>query len=356
MDDLTYARFFYLVKTLNYTIPRNVMSLIPGGHWIQSLTGLLDPRHPDSSAQAVRLYQLGASLGPASASELSHLLLSILEMQGTLTGAQWIEVAKVLSGISSANSGLQETILPMSELSGLETVERWPTGFLPLDAILGGGITPGIYLVIGAPGSGKSSLMMMLAEALAISLPETSPLLYVQTEMPPGSFKARIAAATKRGHFREIDTLVCAPWDTTRIIEKLSENPNPDTIVIFDSPDPVLLAGEAANVRFQIAQAWLDFIRIKQSMAKTIFVTSWSRRGTANSLSLESGAEGAAKERYSDVVLGLINEGPGVVRLECYKNRYGQPDLRYAFAPDWADLTINQVGNRRNAILSGAPG
>lgn len=340
MDDPTFARLFYLIRTLNITLPRSIITLIPGGPWMQNLKSLADPRYPAASDQATRLFQLGASLGPASSSELVNLIVSILDLEGRLTGAQWLEVSKALASISQVTLALPESIQSLASLTGDERIDRRPTGFVPFDAVSGGGLVPGIHLFIGAPGAGKSSLMMILAECLAITLPPTSPILYVQTEMPEGVFKARISPVIRRGHFRAMDTLVCAPWDTGRIIDYLTDHPNPETVLIFDSPDPVLLAGEANNVRFEIARAWLDFIKMKQGMVKSILVTSWSRRGTGPNLSMESGAEGAAKERYSDVVIGINPEQPRGVRLECYKNRYGETSIRHSFVPNWHELTI----------------
>lgn len=340
MNELSFGRLLYLTRELQVKLPPTITSRIPGGPWLSSLRSLVDPLAPDQSqTQAVRLYSLGSTLGPPTMDELLHLVTSILDGQGDLSGAEWLEVAKSLAGLRAGILGLSETIESFSDLS-TETFVSFPTGFVPLDAVLGGGITPGIILFIGAPGSGKSSIMMMIAEALSHTLADDQPIIYVQTEMPSAVFKTRFAPIKARSTFRPQDTLICAPWGTSEIMDYLKGVNNPKSILIYDSPDPLLLAGTGDSVRFSIAQAWMDFIRIKQSMASAILVTSWSRRGESGSLSMESGAEGAAKERYSDAVLGINPETDGRLRLDCYKNRMGRPDGSFSFMPNWGSLTL----------------
>jgi hypothetical protein len=340
MDDLTYARLLYLLRELKITLPKNVIAYIPGGNWLQGLRSLVDPRHPQSTQQAVRLYEMGKKLGPPSVEEFSSLIINILEAHGALSGSQWVDISRTLASLSTQPLLAEEAIYSLGDLEPGSAIPTRPTGLMPVDAVLGGGLTAGIYLFIGAPGSGKTSLMAMLAEALAITLPPTSPLVYIQTEMPAEVFRFRVTPILRRKHFRVSDTLICAPWGSDQVLRYLRERPNPETVVIYDSPDPILLAGEAANVRFSIAKAWLDFIMIKQGLARSIIVTSWTRRGTNGNMNLESAAEGAAKERFSDAVIGISPEDGGTVRLDCFKNRLGEPGLRFSFRPDWANLTI----------------
>lgn len=340
MNELSFGRLLYLTRELQVKLPPTITNKIPGGPWLSSLRSLVDPLTPDQSqSQAVRLYAQGSTLGPPTMDELLHLVTSILDSQGDISGAEWLEIAKALSGMKAGILGLSETIESFVDLSP-ETFVSFPTGFIPLDSVLGGGVSPGIILFIGAPGSGKSSIMMMIAEALSQTLADDQPIIYVQTEMPSAVFKTRFAPIKARSTFRPQDTLICAPWGTGAIMDYLEGVNNPRSVVIYDSPDPLLLAGTGDAVRFSIAQAWLDLIRIKQSMASTILVTSWSRRGEAGNLSLESGAEGAAKERYSDAVLGINPEADGRVRLSCYKNRMGAPDGSFSFRPNWGSLTL----------------
>lgn len=342
MDDQTYARLFYLVWELKVTLPRVLWPLIPGGHWLREVKSLVDPAGGRSAAEARRLYVLGASLGTPSLEELRHLLVSILEKQSPrLSGAQWLEIGPALSSLSDGRTSLLsgEVIQSMDSITEVPAYPRYSSGLLPVDSVLGGGLSSGIYLFIGAPSAGKSSLMMMLAEALALSHPESS-LVYLQTEMPEGAFKSRMRPIFQRTQFKSSDTLICGLWSPSRLVEFLEEKPDPNRIVIYDSPDPILLSGETSNIRSSISQAWLNFIRIKQELAKTVIVTSWSRRGESTSLRLESGAEGAAKERFSDAVVGIMPDGHNSVLLECFKNRMGIPGTRYSFEVDWANLRV----------------
>lgn len=64
-----------------------------------------------------------------------------------------------------------------------ERVTAAPTGFGTLDSVLGNGLMPGkLVCLLGAPGSGKTSLANQIAEHIASS---GRPVVYVTTEDPP---------------------------------------------------------------------------------------------------------------------------------------------------------------------------
>jgi replicative DNA helicase len=64
-----------------------------------------------------------------------------------------------------------------------------PTGLEPLDAMLGGGLEPGITLLGGAPAQGKSALALEIALYSAI---HKHPTIYVSTELPNDEVLARV--------------------------------------------------------------------------------------------------------------------------------------------------------------------
>ena len=80
------------------------------------------------------------------------------------------------------------------ELVALDQVEgdespRLATGITELDRVLGGGIVPGVVLLLGgAPGIGKSTLLLQLARKVSENL---APILYVSGEESPQQIKLR---------------------------------------------------------------------------------------------------------------------------------------------------------------------
>ncbi len=76
---------------------------------------------------------------------------------------------------------------PVTELQGSEEL-RFPTGMGELDRVLGGGAVQGsLVLVGGAPGIGKSTLMLQICSKLC----ETSKVLYVSGEESEHQLKLR---------------------------------------------------------------------------------------------------------------------------------------------------------------------
>src|SRR5262249_37495097 len=68
-----------------------------------------------------------------------------------------------------AGSGRAESAVPPSILTLAPDPEehRFPTGSPGVDRVLGGGLVPGsVVLVAGAPGTGKSTLLLQLASRL----------------------------------------------------------------------------------------------------------------------------------------------------------------------------------------------
>jgi DNA repair protein RadA/Sms len=64
-------------------------------------------------------------------------------------------------------SGPTGPVLAVADLSPSEGESRIPTGFAGVDRVLGGGLVPGsVVLLAGAPGIGKSTLLLQLASCL----------------------------------------------------------------------------------------------------------------------------------------------------------------------------------------------
>ena len=68
----------------------------------------------------------------------------------------------------------------LGETSKTQNLKRWPTGLNELDRVLGGGMVPGSYILLGGdPGIGKSTLLMQMCGTLG---KEEKKVLYISGE------------------------------------------------------------------------------------------------------------------------------------------------------------------------------
>ncbi len=84
---------------------------------------------------------------------------------------------------------------PLSQVTS-ENATRTPSGFPELDRVLGGGIMPGSYVLLGGdPGIGKSTLMLQVASRVAQKIPlksePPSKVFYIAGEESPYQIKQR---------------------------------------------------------------------------------------------------------------------------------------------------------------------
>jgi DNA repair protein RadA/Sms len=79
--------------------------------------------------------------------------------------------------------------LPLDQIALQDDSERVSSGYPELDRVLGGGIIPGAYVLIGGdPGIGKSTLMLQMADKLA---QQEKMVLYIAGEESPTQIKLR---------------------------------------------------------------------------------------------------------------------------------------------------------------------
>ena len=112
---------------------------------------------------------------------------------------------------------------PVTELQGSEEL-RFPTGMGELDRVLGGGAVQGsLVLVGGAPGIGKSTLMLQICSKLC----ETSKVLYVSGEESENQLKLRAQRLKV-----ESDCLyVLSETNLGEILELVAEE-KPDVLIV----------------------------------------------------------------------------------------------------------------------------
>jgi len=337
-----YARLVYLIIDHQIVIPKNVVKWIPGGDWLREIAISPVKFSEGNPEQVISLYKKGKLLGPGTRQEAAMLLGEYVDLLLDTAELNWTAkhaVYEAIENLGSLDHTLEYMEVDLGEPGDKEVIPKWNSGFLPLDAVTGG-LYQGIITLMSPPGGGKTSLAMTIAEEVRKNNVCNS-LLIVQTEIPGMLIKARMQPIFSRTQFKAgIDTLVAASWTTSDIIEYVEENPDPERIIIYDSPDtPIMGGGE--GTRFMIAKAFKDLIDLKQK-CKCIIVTTWPRRGD-RIMSLESASEGASKERFSDMLIA-VTSGGGRVSLRVLKNRFGEAGKNISFNYDFANMVWQMDG------------
>lgn len=162
-------------------------------------------------------------------------------------------------GTTSSRRGARPATAPvrLADIASSSTV-RISSGMPEFDALLGGGIVPGSLILIGgAPGAGKSTLVLQLAARLAGS--RDGPIVYVCGEESAAQTKLRADRLGTSG-----DLLIFAETNLRTILDAL-EDIGPRVLVI-DSiqtmalPDVESFAGSVAQVR-DCATALMEFAK-----------------------------------------------------------------------------------------------
>ena len=131
------------------------------------------------------------------------------------------------------NAGKAAVPVSISDIS-LEEQDRTPTGFGELDRVLGGGAVKGsLVLVGGAPGIGKSTLMLQICESLC----RENKVLYVSGEESEHQLKLR----ARRLHAESGRLLVLSETHLRSVLES-AEAERPDILIV----DEILSVGDIA--------------------------------------------------------------------------------------------------------------
>ena len=227
----------------------------------------------------------------------------------------------------------------LSELDGHDEL-RFSTGIGELDRVLGGGAVRGsIVLFGGAPGIGKSTLLLQVCGHIA----ENEKILYVTGEESERQLKMR----AERLNVRRDSIYVLAGTDigdVTAAIEQLS----PD-VVIIDSIqtvyDPAMTT--APGSVGQVKQCAMEIMRLAKANNFTALVV-----GHVN----KEGAIAGPKvlEHMVDCVLQLSGDGNYSYRiLRAEKNRFGSTNEIGVF--EMQREGMREVPNPSEMMLSGRP-
>ena len=227
----------------------------------------------------------------------------------------------------------------LSQMEGEEEI-RFSTGIGELDRVLGGGaVTGSLVLVGGAPGIGKSTLLLQFCG----SLPPEKKVLYVSGEESGRQLKLR---AQRLGC--DLDRLyVLIETDLDVILESVSSF-RPDVLIV-DSIQTMYHASLDSSPGSvpQVKDCTMAFMRLAKDEGVTVFVVSHVNK---------EGAIAGPKvlEHMVDCVLYFEGDGGSGYRiLRAVKNRFGSTNEIGVFEMRGEGLA--EIPNPSESLLSGRP-
>lgn len=226
----------------------------------------------------------------------------------------------------------------ITELDMTEEI-RISTGISELDRVLGGGAVCGsLVLVGGAPGIGKSTLLLQMCANL-----ENRKILYVTGEESERQLKLRAVRLGLEG----ANILVLAETELDAILECI--NIQEPEIVIIDSIQTIA-GGDVASAPGSVSQVrdcTMQIMRVTKEKGLTVFVVGHiTKEGSI--------AGPKILEHMVDCVLYFEGERNTSFRiLRAAKNRFGSTNEIGVFEMD--DKGLKCVENPSEMLLSGRP-
>lgn len=254
-----------------------------------------------------------------------------------------VEVKADVKGRGAAKSGSSKVTLKKPKLiSELDTEAelRFSTGIGELDRVLGGGAVKGsLVLVGGAPGIGKSTLLLQLC-----GMTEGNPkILYITGEESERQLKMR----AQRLGVDKGDIYVLAETGLTEVLENI-EALSPD-IVIIDSIQTMFdqdISSAPGSVS-QVRECTMSIMRMTKEKGFTTFVI-----GHINKEGSIAGPK--VLEHMVDCVLYFEGERSTSFRiLRAGKNRFGSTNEIGVF--EMAETGLKELKNPSEVMLSGRP-
>lgn len=217
---------------------------------------------------------------------------------------------------------------------------RFSTGIGELDRVLGGGAVSGsLVLVGGAPGIGKSTLLLQICNSLC----KERKVLYVSGEESEKQIKLR----AQRINVTPEDLYILAETSLAAIVET-TENLQPD-ILIVDSIQTLYHDGNESTPGSvsQVKDCTMSLMHLSKSTGTTVFVV-----GHIN----KDGAIAGPKvlEHMVDCVLYFEGAANTPYRmLRAAKNRFGSTNEVGVF--EMNDTGLVEVPNPSQMLLEGRP-
>ena len=227
-------------------------------------------------------------------------------------------------------------VMPLREVS-VDAFKRRATGIAEFDRMLGGGVVPGSLILLGgAPGIGKSTLMMQLALLLKDSV-----ILYVTGEESARQIKLR---AERLQATSATNILLLAETNLDMILDVI-ERGVPDMIVV-DSIQTMYRPGleSAPGSVSQVRESTALLLRLAKTRGVPIFVI-----GHVTKEGMIAGPR--VIEHMVDTVLQFEGEAHYSYRvLRALKNRFGSTNEIGIF--EMHDSGLREVRNPSEVFLS----
>ena len=250
------------------------------------------------------------------------------------------ELPKGVGKGGSARVGLtRRRACPVTDLAADEEI-RFPTGMGELDRVLGGGAVKGsLVLVGGAPGIGKSTLMLQICSKLC----EFSKVLYISGEESEHQLKLR----AKRLHVENSQLLVLSETNLGDVLEAVNTE-QPDVLIV-DSIQTLYndALDAAAGSVSQVKDCTMALMQVAKGQGITVFVI-----GHVNKEGSIAGPK--VLEHMVDCVLYFEGDQHTSYRiLRAAKNRFGATNEIGVF--EMQDEGLAEVENPSEMLLSGRP-
>lgn len=228
---------------------------------------------------------------------------------------------------------------PVTELESEEEI-RFPTGMGELDRVLGGGAVKGsLVLVGGAPGIGKSTLMLQICSKLC----EFSKVLYVSGEESEHQLKLR----AQRLHVESDQLYVISETCLNDLLDSAATE-KPDVLIV-DSIQTLYDSGvdSPAGSVSQVRNCTMALMQLAKGQNITVFVI-----GHINKEGSIAGPK--VLEHMVDCVLYFEGDQHTSYRiLRAAKNRFGATNEIGVF--EMQDSGLIEVENPSEMLLSGRP-
>lgn len=240
---------------------------------------------------------------------------------------------------ASSRAAAPPKALPVTELG--DSVEiRFSTGMGELDRVLGGGAVKGsLVLVGGAPGIGKSTLMLQICGKLC----RFAKVLYVSGEESQHQLKLR----AQRLHVESENLLVLSETGLEEMLEAVNQE-QPDVLIV-DSIQTLYndaLDSPAGSVS-QVKDCTMALMQLAKGSSITVFVI-----GHVNKEGSIAGPK--VLEHMVDCVLYFEGDRHTFCRiLRAAKNRFGATNEIGVF--EMGDGGLTEVENPSKMLLSGRP-
>lgn len=303
--------------------------------------------------QLAELYNLGKKPNRGTSQEYKVLAAEAItsaidDVREDLTFTEYLALMENLN--QYVNGVHSQAIVPYEEVNlgevdveGVEDIQKWNSGYSPIDEVTGG-LYQGIVLLVMKPGSGKTSHMLRLAEACR-NHSEVSSIWFFEAEIPRSMMLYRMKPIIRRTAFKPGDRLVCGFVDVKEIVQRCVDNPDPNRVIFIDSPDAI---ANGQDRRFALEEIYRSLNWIK-SLNKSIVVSSQPRRND-RVLTQESVSDSWAKAWYSDIIitgskLGRVPNSASArhVSLKVGKNRFGPDGGEIEFEFDYESLDWQAV-------------